>query len=37
MSEMLIKGTYIAAYIMCKTKLWYFSHDIDLGDFNENV
>lgn len=32
-----IKGTQINYYFICKTKLWLFSHNIQLEDESENV
>ena len=32
-----INGTQINYYFICKTKLWLFSHNIQLEDEHENV
>ena len=32
-----VNGTQINYYFICKTKLWLFSHDIQLEDESENV
>ena len=32
-----INGTQINYYFICKTKLWLFSHNIQLEDESENV
>ena len=32
-----VNGTQINYYFICKTKLWLFSHDIQLEDGSENV
>lgn len=35
--EQRITGVMIYYYFVCKRKLWYFSHDINMEEENENV